>query len=102
MPECKCSIRVVAKKKPDYLQNAFISTYTGDLSAFAPKVLLPELDAIVHPIPARAEEPPQTLDLEAFQDAGHSGLEVLDRLETGSLDDVFHLREKSKVTESEV
>ena len=92
----------MAKKKLDYRQNALISTYTGVLSAFALTVLLPELDALVHHVPTRAEEPLKRLDLEAFQDAGHSGLEVLDRLETGSLDDVFHLREKSKVIEREV
>ena len=89
-------IRGVAKKKPDYRQNAFVSTYTGDLSAFALEVLPPEQDALVHPLPPRAEALLKHLGLEAFQDAGHSDLEVLDRLEVGSLDDILYIRKSQK------
>ena len=56
----------------------------------------------VHPLPPRAKAPLRRLGLEAFQDGGHSGPDVLDRLEVGSFDDIPHLRERPKVTGSEV
>ena len=45
----------------------------------------------IPPLPQRVEAPLKRLGLEAFQDAGHSGLDVLGRLEVGSLDDFFIL-----------